>query len=228
MDNGFVKILGFSGQSRTYKSGKKRRLWSAECMCSKVFLIHSNDFHRGIPRSCGCRKNEGMGNTKSHTHSITHGFTRNYSKHGAYSTWLRMKSRCYTDKRSRIYNAYVVKGITVCEEWLNDASKFIHWALANGWEKGLSIDRIDPSKGYSPDNCQFITHSQNSAKVHVDNPGFQNGEKNHSAKLNVNQVKEIKKLLLLGIPNCTISTMLNIKKHYVSDIKGKRTWKHID
>jgi hypothetical protein len=74
-----------------------------------------------------------------------------------------MKRRCYDPKRKAYIN-YGGRGIFVCDEWKNDVSKFIQWALGNGYQKGLTIDRIDNDKGYSPDNCQFLTLSENSAK----------------------------------------------------------------
>ena len=73
-----------------------------------------------------------------------------------------MHHRCENPK-NEAYERYGGRGITVCEEWsMENAADFISWALANGWEKGLEIDRIDNSKGYSPDNCRFVTSSQNS------------------------------------------------------------------
>jgi len=70
-----------------------------------------------------------------------------------------MKGRCYT-KSNTGYPRYGAKGITVCEEWINNPEAFINWALENGFKKGLSIDRIDGTKGYSPDNCRYVTMAE--------------------------------------------------------------------
>lgn len=63
-----------------------------------------------------------------------------------------IKRRCY-NPRSVIYSTYGAKGITVCDEWLNDRESFIKWCMENGYRKGLSVSRIDTGMGYSPDNC---------------------------------------------------------------------------
>lgn len=85
-----------------------------------------------------------------------------YSQHGMtntklYNVFKGMKSRTRSaNKRSKCY-----EGITVCDEWLNDSSLFIEWALANGYREGMQIDRIDGTKGYNPNNCRFVTPKQN-------------------------------------------------------------------
>lgn len=76
--------------------------------------------------------------------------------------FYNMKSRCYGEKNIS-YKYYGGKGIKICDEWLNDYNKFKEWALNNGFRPFLTIDRIDNSKGYSPDNCRWVTQSFNTA-----------------------------------------------------------------
>jgi hypothetical protein len=77
-----------------------------------------------------------------------------------------MVLRCHNENH-KSYNLYGAKGITVCDEWLNDFNTFYEWSINNGYEinKDLSIDRINPTKGYYPENCRYITMTEN--RLHV-------------------------------------------------------------
>ena len=80
-------------------------------------------------------------------------------KHPLNIVWCGMKERC-NNPNSENYKWYGGRGIRVCEEWNNNFYSFYTWAINNGWEKGLELDRQDNMKDYCPENCKWITHKQ--------------------------------------------------------------------
>ena len=81
------------------------------------------------------------------------------SKTRLYCAWQNMKARCYR-KSTREYNNYGGRGITVCDEWIHSYENFKGWSIQNGYSDKLTLDRIDVNKGYSPDNCRWITNKE--------------------------------------------------------------------
>lgn len=72
-----------------------------------------------------------------------------------------IKGRCY-NINNKSYKWYGAKGIKVCNEWINNPQTFNDWAISNGYKDGLTINRKDESKDYCPENCEWITSSDNS------------------------------------------------------------------
>ena len=72
-----------------------------------------------------------------------------------------MRSRCNNPNRKK-YKDYGARGIRVCDEWNNDASAFCKWALDNGYDDGMQLDRIDNNGNYEPSNCRFVSPKENS------------------------------------------------------------------
>ena len=67
--------------------------------------------------------------------------------------------RYWIIKRRLKSNPYY-KNVKMCEEWEEDFTAFRNWAIENGYKPELTIDRIDNSKGYSPDNCRWVTYKK--------------------------------------------------------------------
>jgi hypothetical protein len=129
-------------------------IWKCVCDCGTNHLAIGRNLRKLHTTSCGCYQRE-----KARSDGTTHGGT--YTR--LYRIWCAMKARC-SNPNATYYCYYGGRGISVCEEWTNDFSAFQSWALANGYQDDLSIDRIDNDKGYSPDNCRWadrLTQNRN-------------------------------------------------------------------
>lgn len=126
-------------------SGQINRVIVCRCECGTVKDVRLLHLVRGRIVSCGCKSGErhGMSKTK------------------LYRVWTGMHVRCYTDTCID-HHRYKDRGIEMCPEWRDSFTAFKDWALTNGYKPGLQIDRTDNDKGYSPDNCRFVTVVENS------------------------------------------------------------------
>lgn len=92
---------------------------------------------------------------KTHGVYVRHGYSHTRIDH----IYKSMIDRCENPK-SHNYYKYGGRGIRVCEEWKNNKIAFFEWAFENGYSETLTIDRKDNSKGYSPENCRWITYQE--------------------------------------------------------------------
>ena len=76
-----------------------------------------------------------------------------------YNIWLNMKQRCSNPKASH-YEYYGGRGISVCREWRDSFSSFREWAISNGYNEKLTLDRTDRDEDYCPGNCRWITQTE--------------------------------------------------------------------
>lgn len=117
----------------------------------------------------------------------------NYTHHGMSDTKLYyiyngIINRCYNPKHT-YYKDYHDRGIDVCKEWRNNKATFFEWAINNGYRDGLTIDRIDNNKGYSPDNCRWTTNLEQVRNrrntVHIEYEGVTKTMVQWSEELNI-------------------------------------------
>jgi hypothetical protein len=126
-------------------------IWKAQCSCGNIGYPIGSDLRCGKSISCGCTIKE-----SARKRFTTHGQT----KTRLYRIFKAMRTRC-TNKKIPGAKNYSAKNITICDEW-SDFEAFRKWAYENGYNDNLSIDRLDNSKGYSPDNCRWANALQQS------------------------------------------------------------------
>ena len=91
------------------------------------------------------------------------------------SIWTNMKDRC-NNTNNPSYHRYGGRGITYCTSW-EKFTPFKEWALSNGYNESLTLERVDNDKGYSPQNCKWVTRKEQSRNTSNNRWLIYNGEK---------------------------------------------------
>jgi len=144
-----------------------------------------------------------------------------------YDCWRSMRVRCYGRSKTDQWFRYRAKNIQICDAWM-DYETFRKWAMSNGFEDGLSIDRIDNDGDYCPENCHFITRSEHAIKTRtVDFPDCR-GSNMVMAKLTEKTVKEIRQLRKKGFLWRQLAEKFGVGLNTIRDAAVGNTWRHVD
>ncbi|MGL5709600.1 MAG: hypothetical protein ACRCW9_01990 [Cetobacterium sp.] len=148
-----MKMITFKNGDLTFvkkEKQKNRNYILAKCNCGNYTKVRSDSFVNGGTKSCGCLTK--IVAKKQSTRLFT---KHQLTKTKIYRTLQLAKERCNVETNVR-FKDYGGRGIKICEDWSTDFMKFYNWALTNGYVVGLSLERVDYNKGYSPDNCIWI------------------------------------------------------------------------
>lgn len=132
-------------EAKRLPSGQTNRAFLCKCDCGNTKEVRLAHLSRGLIRSCGCI-------------NLTRGGDSKYRLYNIYTGMIR---RCSAKAQEHSKHKYYDRKITVCEEWKSNWESFKKWALQNGYDNSLQIDRIDNNAGYEPSNCRWVTPMEN-------------------------------------------------------------------
>ena len=161
---GSLKVLRYVGNNKHRQS-----MFECECSCKNKtrIITMGGSLKNGNTKSCGCFKVAKC--IDMHT-------KHNLNNTKIYRIFYGIKDRCNNHK-NHAYCNYGGRGIAICNEWKDDFQSFYNWSMANGYEEGLTIDRIDNDGNYCPENCRWTTRIEQQSNRRVNLYVYLNGKK---------------------------------------------------
>lgn len=150
---GFWTVVG-----EPYRDDKSLCLVPVKCKCGTIGVRRRTLLTSGRSASCGCEKSSLM---KLHA-QVIHGDCRD-GRSRLYRIWQAMRQRTENPRATR-WKYYGGKGVKVCSAW-QEWPAFRDWSMSNGYAADLQIDRIDADGPYAPENCRWISQSENVARA---------------------------------------------------------------
>lgn len=141
-----VKLHMLTAICRVGSNIRGSALWKIRCDCGAERTVAAQEFSRGTCYSCGCMRGKRI-SEKNSRHRLSH--------HPMYAVWDTMIARCHRPSH-KSYKHYSGRGITVCQRWRDSFQAFADDMLST-YHSGLQLDRKDNDKGYSPENCRWVS-----------------------------------------------------------------------
>jgi hypothetical protein len=203
-------------------SKNKKIIWHCKCDCGNEIDVIGNSLQSGNTMSCGCLHKEIAAETARKTHT-KHGMI----KTRLYTIWVDIKQRCRNKKQPE-YRIYGGRGIDVCNEWYNSFETFRDWALNNGYQESLTIDRINNNGNYEPSNCRWATVKQQAENRRTNVFIEYNGERKTKAewsRILSNNTSLVSNRLALGWnAQDAVSIPLTVHHHGKTNTRLHRIW----
>lgn len=192
---------------RVENSKGKQSQWLCRCSCGNEIICVGAMLLRDHYKSCGCR----------------HGLTlQQYIKSKVKVTedgkWLWQG--CFFKSKYCEYGQAVWKG----KRWR--AHRLSYTAFVGDIPEGMYVcHKNDCPQDVNPENL-FLSDNDGNMRDMVEKGRASRGSKNFNAKLNEEQVKEIKKMLKTN-KLCEISKIYSVDPCTIARIRDGETWRHI-